>query len=60
MSTYPAVEVAEVAWRPADAARRRALLGVLFGPSPAPDLTGRVSPRMGDAGEPAPDVIGAA
>jgi hypothetical protein len=41
MSTYPAVEVAEVAWRPAGDARRRALLGLLFGPSPAPDLTGR-------------------
>lgn len=60
MSTSPAVEVAEVAWRPADDARRRALLTLLFGPSPAPDLTGRVSPRTGDAGEPVPGVIGAA
>jgi len=60
MSTCPAVEVAEVAWMPADPGQRRALLHLLFGPPAAPDVTGRVSPRTGDADEPRADVAGAA
>lgn len=55
-----AVQVTEVAWRPADPGQRRALLHLLFGPPAAPDVTGRVSPRTGDAGEAATGVIGAA
>ncbi len=44
----PAVEVVEVAWRPADPAVRWALLTALFGFEPAP-VTGDPSPLPGDS-----------
>ncbi len=44
----PAIEVVEVAWRPADPAVRWALLTALFGSEPSP-VTGDPSPLPGDA-----------
>ncbi len=48
-AAVPAVEVAEVAWRPADPGARAALWALIFAPADLAPVTGDLSPLPGDA-----------
>ena len=48
-AAMPAVEVAEVTWRPAEPAARTALLALLFAPAAPSPVTGDPSPTRSDA-----------